>query len=91
MQKIFNFSVLFFKEIWIKTKSISKRTEYPIKKIASDINKNVRLVLPALHFPTGSNMTSKVGTKKAALRSKADKYLQNICLGKNTCVNKFYM
>lgn len=68
-------------ELWFKAGN-DKTTRYiPLHRIAESIG-NLCDVLPALHILTGSDCTSKFGTKPAALKAKPQEYLLDF--GKET-------
>jgi len=66
--------------IWNRRQDETHPSPYCCKKIGA--NKS-RMILKA-HILTGSHVTSKVGTKTAALKAKPERYLQGF--GENTFV-----
>ncbi len=76
-------------ELWIRV-GVGQSTRYmPLHKIGEEIGLLTCKVLPAVHFLTGSDITSKLGTKSAALKANPQLYLtefgqdsENVDLGK---------
>ena len=68
-------------ELWLRG-GVGDSTRYiPLHTLASDLGSDVCKVLPALHILSGSDTTSKVGTKSAALKANPALYLKQF--GKN--------
>ena len=66
-------------ELWVKA-GIGDTTCYvPLHTIFKCIGKDLSSVLPAVHSLTGCDITSKIGTKKSALKAEPKKYLK--CFG----------
>ena len=66
-------------ELWVKA-GIGDTTRYvPLHTIFKCIGKDLSAVLPAVHSLTGCDITSKIGTKKSALKAEPKKYLK--CFG----------
>lgn len=62
-------------ELWIQV-GVGQSTCYmPLHKLAEEIGSLMCKVLPAVHFLTGSYITSKHGTKSAALKANPQLYL----------------
>lgn len=58
----------------------------PIHTLVTQLNNlspNLCLILPALHHLTGGDYTSKVGTKKSALKANPETHLLNFGFGKS--------
>lgn len=64
-----------FKELWIKAGSGAKVRKIPLHVLAVKLGGNLCQCLPAVHFLTGSDYTSKIGTKKKAMKADPKKYL----------------
>ena len=63
-------------ELWVKA-GIGNSTRFiPLHILHQKLGPSLSKVLPAVHSLTGSDITSKVGTKKAALKADPAKYLQ---------------
>ena len=63
-------------ELWVRA-GIGDSTRYvPLHTLFERIGHHLCKVLPAVHSLTGCDITSKVGTKKAALKAEPDKFLQ---------------
>ena len=56
-------------EIWVLGGQGATRRAIPVHDLAERIELRVRDILPAVHVLTGCDTTSKVGTKKAALKA----------------------
>ena len=75
------------KELWMRG-GVADTTRYiPLHTLAMKIGQSVCKLLPALHHLTGSDSTSKFGTKLGALTAKPDMHLSefgrhpvNLCL-----------
>ena len=64
------------KELWVRA-GVGDSTRYvPLHTLYDRLGSNLCSVLPAVHSLTGCDMTSKVGTKKAALKAKPEKLLK---------------
>ena len=62
-------------QLWVKA-GVGKTTRFiPIHSIHQTLTPNLAMVLPALHSLAGCDITSKIGTKKAALKADPIKYL----------------
>ena len=64
------------KELWIKA-GVGETTRFvPVHSLAASCGVDYCQVLPAIHSLTGCDYTSKVGTKHAAVKVNAVKYLK---------------
>ena len=63
-------------QLWVKAGVANSTRFIPIHILHQRLMPNLPKVLPALHSLTGSDITSKVGTKKAALKAEPVKHLQ---------------
>ena len=64
-------------ELWMRA-GVAKTTRYlPVHILAQRIGKSMCNVLPAVHHLTGSDTTSKFGTKAAGLKAKPEVYLKD--------------
>ena len=63
-------------QLWVKAGIANSTRFIPIHILHNRLMPNLPKVLPALHSLTGSDVTSKVGTKKAALKAEPVKHLQ---------------
>ena len=64
-------------QLWVKAGLGSSTRFIPLHILHQKLGPNLINVLPALHSLTGSDITSKVGTKKGALKADPTKYLQS--------------
>ena len=75
---LFHFTVYVLEgleQLWVKA-GVGKTTRFiPIHSLHQMLTPNLAKVLPALHSLTGCDITSKIGTKKAALKADPIKYL----------------
>ena len=62
-------------QLWIRTGTSQAPHLIPVHHLASRHGKDVCKVLPAIHTLTGSDYTSKFGTKPAAMKADASQYL----------------
>lgn len=65
------------KEIWFRGGKGDTTRFVPLHTLYETLGENICSVLPALHSLTGCDITSKVGTKKAALKANPERYLAN--------------
>ena len=64
-------------ELWVRA-GVGDTTRYvPIHTLFQRLGSRLCAVLPALHSLTGCDITSRVGTKKAALKAEAEKFLKH--------------
>ena len=63
-------------QLWLKAGIANSTRFIPIHILHQRLIPNLPKVLPALHSLTGSDISSKVGTKKAALKAEPVKHLQ---------------
>lgn len=67
-----------YQELWLSGVGTK---QYPIHALAMHHGPARCKVLPALYYLTGSEVTSKVNTKLAALRAKPEDYLMDFARG----------
>lgn len=70
------------KELWMRAGAGNTTRLIPVHKIADNVQE-ICQVLPALHMLTGSDYTSKFGTKQAALKARPSEYLQKFGMDTN--------
>lgn len=64
-------------ELWVRA-GVGDTTRYlPLRKLFQRLGDSLCNVLPAVHSLTGCDITSKVGTKKAALKAQPQKLLKH--------------
>lgn len=72
-------------QLWVRA-GVGDTTRYvPLHTLHRCLGHDLCSVLPALHSLTGSDITSKVGTKKAALKAEPVKFLKNF--GTSECLS----
>ena len=65
------------KELWVKA-GVGDTIRYiPLHTLYQRLDASLCEVLPAVHSLTGCDITSKVGTKKAALTAEPQKFMKN--------------
>ena len=65
------------KELWVRA-GVGDTTRYvPLHTLFDRLGSNFCAVLPAIHSLTGCDITSKVGTKKAALKAEPVEFLKH--------------
>lgn len=64
-------------EMWVRTGVGDSTRLLPVHAIHQKMGQNLCSLLPAIHALSGSDYTSKFGTKKAALNSASTAYLEN--------------
>ena len=64
-------------ELWIKYGTGDKTRHIPIHKLGSVLGHQHCKVILNAHILTGSDVTSKLGTKAAAFKSEPEKYLES--------------
>ena len=65
------------KELWVCA-GVGDTTRYvPLHTLHDHLGRRLCAILPAVHSLTGCNITSKVGTKKAALKAEPEEFLKN--------------
>ena len=64
-------------ELWIKYGTGDKSRHIPVHKLGCVLGTQLCKVILKSHVLTGSDVTSKVGTKAAALNSEPEKYLES--------------
>ena len=73
-------------ELWVRA-GVGASTRYlPVHDLYGRLGNDMCLVLPAVHCLTGCDYTSKIGTKKAALKADPVKYLRNF--GRQTVISE---
>ena len=65
-------------EIWFRGDKGGTTRFVPLHTLYERFGENTCSVLPALHSLTGCEITSKVGTEKAALKANPERYLGNL-------------
>ena len=64
-------------ELWIRA-GVGENTRYvPLHTMNGKLGNDLCRVLPALHSLTGCDITSKVGTKKSALKANPERLLMH--------------
>ncbi|MCG8430862.1 MAG: hypothetical protein MJA29_06800 [Candidatus Omnitrophica bacterium] len=63
-------------EVWFKGGVASTTRYIPIHVLAKNVGRSMCEILPAIHALSGSDVTSKVGTKSSALKADPEKYLK---------------
>ena len=63
-------------ELWVKAGIGDTTCFVPLHTIFKCIFEDLSAVLPAVHSLTGCNITSKIGTKKSALKAEPKKFLK---------------
>ena len=63
-------------ELWVKYGTGDKNRYIPVHVISQEIGENMSSILLKLHIITDCDVTSKIGTKEAALKANPEKYLQ---------------
>ena len=67
-------------ELWIKA-GVGDTTRYiPLHTLSQRQGASLCNVLPVVHSLTGTDITSKVGTKKAALKAEPEKFLRHFAI-----------
>ncbi|XP_031784055.1 uncharacterized protein LOC107981544 [Nasonia vitripennis] len=71
------------KELWIRVGAAAKKRFLPVHIVAKHEQTGIQLcsTLLAVHHLTGSDYTSKIGTKYSALRSSPKKFLRSVAQG----------
>ena len=78
----FKISGIIFQQLWNQTSNTKNKTHnIPVHDVAREKGLNLSKSLISLHHLTGSDYTSKVGTKPKALASNPEKYLINFAKG----------
>ena len=63
------------KELWMRCGTRESVRHIPVHILANKVGKDMCKVIPAVHFLTGSDYTSKCGTKHASLAANPVHYL----------------
>ena len=66
--------------MWLRTGVADSTLYLPIHIIHQGIGQDLCALLPAIHALSGTDYTSKFGTKKAAINNASKHYLQNFGL-----------
>ena len=72
------------KELWVKAGLGASVRFIPIHTLVFKIGRELSQILPALQMLTGSDYTSKLGSKQAALRASPVKYLKEFGVSSST-------
>ena len=64
-------------ELWVKAGIGDSTRHIPVHTLHHRLGNQLCAVLPALHCITGCDVTSKIGTKKAALKANPENYLMH--------------
>ena len=64
-------------ELWVRAKSGKTMRYIPVHIVYERQERDVCNVFPALHSLTGCDATSKIGTKKVALKAQPIEFLRN--------------
>ena len=67
-------------ELWVRTGVADFTRLLPVHAIHQKMGQDLCTLLPAIHALSGTDYTSKFGTKKAALNNGSKKYLENFGL-----------
>ena len=67
--------------MWIRVGAAAKKRFLPLHIVAKQIGVQLCLSLPAVHHLTGSDYTSKIGTKDSALQISPEKFLTSFAQG----------
>ena len=63
-------------ELWVRAGRGTSIRYVPLHTLHTRLGQNLYCVLPALHSLTGCDITSKIGTKIAALKANPERHLQ---------------
>ncbi|KAG1674175.1 FAD-dependent oxidoreductase domain-containing protein 2 [Nymphon striatum] len=63
-------------ELWIRAGRGNTSRFLPLHTLYASLDRDLCTVLPAIHSLTGCDITSKIGTKKAALKANPETHLQ---------------